>query len=56
MGVEWWGGESQEAAVIETEKTKGTAMSNDATVLPEGEEPIRREGMDWFTLRVASNK
>jgi len=44
--------------VIETGTTKGTAMSNEtaSTTLPGGDEPIRREGMDWFTLRVASNK
>lgn len=47
---------AEEPAVIDAATSKGTAMSNDATVLPGGDEPIRREGMDWFTLRVASNK
>ena len=42
--------------MIKADTTKGTAMSKDATAIPAADEPIRREGMDWFTLRVASNK
>ncbi len=42
--------------MIKPDTRKGTATAADPTALPVEEEPIRREGMDWFTLRVASNK
>ena len=43
---------------MSNETTEQTAPSDQPvkTDMIAGDEPIRREGMDWFTLRVASNK
>ncbi|MBX3403227.1 MAG: transcription termination/antitermination factor NusG [Phycisphaeraceae bacterium] len=43
---------------MSNETTEQTAPSEQPVKadMISGDEPIRREGMDWFTLRVASNK
>ena len=38
------------------EPTQGATATVEKAGLLSVEEPIRREGMDWFVLRVASNK
>ncbi len=53
--------EVHENAVIETQETmpevsQEVSQEVEKTEEPEGEEPKTRAGMNWFVLRVASNK
>ncbi|HJN72032.1 MAG TPA: transcription termination/antitermination NusG family protein, partial [Phycisphaerales bacterium] len=49
--------EVHENAVIETQETMPEVSQEvEKTEEPEGEEPKTRAGMNWFVLRVASNK
>ena len=47
-------GRSKKPAVVEVET--GDADGEDKTFDPAADLPMYREGMDWFVLRVASNK